>query len=169
MNMENQNKKLAIYPGSFDPITYGHIDIIERASLIFDNVVVSVAMNLQKTPLLSVDERIDLIRESVKNLNGVTVESFDGLLVDYATNINAHAIIRGLRAVSDFEYELQMALMNRKLNESPVTVFLMPHEKYSYLNSTIVKEVAKFGGNVDGFVPQHVKEKLIKKLIKKDI
>lgn len=162
--MSDQNKKLAIYPGSFDPITYGHIDIIERASLLFDKVVVSVAVNIQKTPLLDFDERVDLIKESVKNINGVTVESFEGLLIDYATRKKAHAIIRGLRAVSDFEYELQMALMNRKLNESPVTVFLTPHEKYSYLNSTIVKEVAKFGGDVDGFVPPHVKEKLLQKL-----
>ena len=164
--MSDQNNRIAIYPGSFDPITYGHIDIIDRASLLFDKVIVSVATNLQKTPLLSEIDRVQLIEESVQHLKCVSVESFDGLLVDYAARKKALAIIRGLRAVSDFEYELQMALMNRKLYESVVTVFLMPHEKYSYLNSTIVKDVARFGGDVDSFVPQHVKEKLIKELKK---
>lgn len=165
-NMAKNKSKIAIYPGSFDPITYGHIDIIDRACLLFDEVYVSVAVNLQKKPLLSESQRVELIRDSVKHIESVKVESFDGLLVDYAAKKGASAVIRGLRAVSDFEYELQMALMNRKLDETIVTVFLMPHEKYSYLNSSIVKEVARFGGDIDSFVPPHVKEVLIKELKK---
>jgi len=160
----SDNCKIAIYPGSFDPITYGHIDIIKRASIIFDEVIVAVAQNILKEPLFSVEERMVLIENSIREIPHIKVESFDGLLVDYASIKQANAVIRGLRAVSDFEYELQMALMNRKLNESVITVFLMPHEKYSYLNSSIVKEVARFGGNVDSFVPPFVQEKLLVKL-----
>ncbi|NIA29282.1 MAG: pantetheine-phosphate adenylyltransferase [Actinobacteria bacterium] len=162
----SDNCKIAVYPGSFDPITYGHIDIIKRASIIFDKVIVAVAKNILKEPLFSVEERMVLIEHSIREIPHINVESFDGLLVDYASRKQANAVIRGLRAVSDFEYELQMALMNRKLNESVITVFLMPHEKYSYLNSSIVKEVARFGGNVDSFVPPFVQEKLLIKLRK---
>ncbi len=160
----SNNCKIAVYPGSFDPITYGHIDIIKRASIIFDEVIVAIAINILKEPLFSVKERIELIENALQEIPHIKVESFDGLLVDYASTKQANAVIRGLRAVSDFEYELQMALMNRKLNESVITVFLMPHEKYSYLNSSIVKEVARFGGNVDSFVPPFVQEKLLVKL-----
>ncbi len=162
----DKNKVIAIYPGSFDPITYGHIDIIKRASILFDEVIVSVAVNILKTPLLSVEERVELIEESVKDIPNARVESFDCLVVDYVQKSNAKAIIRGLRAVSDFEYELQMALVNRKLDDSIITVFLTPHEKYSYLNSSIVKELYTFNGNIDCFVPAHVKEALSKAIKK---
>ncbi len=159
-------KKIAIYPGSFDPITYGHIDIIKRASLLFDEVVVAVARNLSKTPLFSEEERVAMIREAIRELPTVSVDSFQGLLVDYARSLEAQAVIRGLRAVSDFEYELQMALVNRKLDEHMITVFLMPHEKYSYLNSSIVKELVRFNGDVSSFVPPHVEENLLQKMRK---
>ncbi len=156
--------RIAIYPGSFDPITYGHIDIIERATLLFDEVIIAVAKNIAKEPLFTEAERMEMIREAVKNNPAVKVDSFQGLLVDYATAKGAQAVIRGLRAVSDFEYELQMAQVNRKLNDKVITVFLMPHEKYAYLNSSIVKELARFNGSIRCFVPPHVEEKLIKKL-----
>ncbi len=159
-----EKKKIAIYPGSFDPITYGHIDIIRRASALFDEVVVAVARNIHKNPVFSEQERVAMIEKSVINMARVSVESFDGLLVEYARKRGANAVIRGLRAVSDFEYEFQMALMNRKLDENLVTVFLMPHEKYSYLNSSIVKELVRLGGQVSCFVPPHVEEKLYEKL-----
>jgi pantetheine-phosphate adenylyltransferase len=160
-------KKVAIYPGSFDPITYGHIDIIKRASILFDEVIVAVARNLGKAPLFSEEERVAMIEETIKELPQVRVDSFQGLLVDYARSAGAQSVIRGLRAVSDFEYEFQMALVNRKLDEQMITVFLMPHEKYSYLNSSIVKELARFGGEVSFFVPPHVKEKLLLKMREK--
>ncbi len=156
--------KIALYPGSFDPITYGHIDIIKRACTLFDKVIVSVAVNINKKPLFNEEERMDLIKYSVKEFPKVQVDSFNGLLVNYAKKCKANAVIRGLRAVSDFEYEFQMALVNRKLDEELVTVFLMPHEKYSYLNSSIVKELARFGGEISCFVPQHVEQLLFKKL-----
>jgi pantetheine-phosphate adenylyltransferase len=160
------NKKIAIYPGSFDPITFGHIDIIKRATVIFDKVIVAVTQNLYKIPLFTEQERVEMIIESVKEMSSVQVDSFNGLLVDYALKQKASAVIRGLRAVSDFEYELQMALVNRKLDESLITVFLMPHENYTYLNSTIVKELARLGGEISCFVPAHVKYNLLKKLRK---
>jgi pantetheine-phosphate adenylyltransferase len=156
--------KIAIYPGSFDPITYGHLDIIERARQLFDKVVVAVALNSQKKPLFSKTERVGLISESVKEMDRVEVDSFNGLLVDYARSQNAGAIIRGLRAVSDFEYEFQMALVNRKLADDLITVFLMTHDKYSYLNSSIVKELVMLGGDANCFVPAHVNQELKKKL-----
>ncbi|MBN1542424.1 pantetheine-phosphate adenylyltransferase [candidate division KSB1 bacterium] len=164
--MPNHNK-IAIYPGSFDPITFGHLDIIRRASLLFDTVIVSVARNRQKKPLFDEHEREEMIRRCVSDLPGVEVDSFHGLLVDYARQKGAAAVIRGLRAVSDFEYEFQMALVNRKIDENLITVFLMTHDKYSYLNSTIVKELVSLGGDVGCFVPTHVKERLNEKLRKK--
>jgi pantetheine-phosphate adenylyltransferase len=159
-----KNEKTALYPGSFDPITYGHIDIIKRAVKLFDRVIVAVARNQVKSPLFTEQERMEMIRESVREIPQVEVTSFSGLLVDFARSANAQAVIRGLRAISDFEYEMQMALVNRKLDEHLVTVFLMPHEKYTYLNSSIVKELAKFGGEVSCFVPSFVREQLYNKL-----
>lgn len=155
--------KIAIYPGTFDPITNGHIDIIKRASVLFDQVIIAVAINAHKQPVFSVDERIDMINTVCKGIPRVVTDQIDGLVVDYAAEKKALAIIRGLRAVSDFEFELQMALVNRKLNEKLITVFLMPHEKYSYLNSSIVREVAQFGGNIKSFVPEYVHQKLAAK------
>ncbi|MBX2976096.1 MAG: pantetheine-phosphate adenylyltransferase [Ignavibacteriaceae bacterium] len=155
--------KLALYPGTFDPVTNGHIDIIQRASELFDKIVVTVARNLSKTPLFTTEERVFLLKESLKNFNNVTVDSFDGLVVDHAHSVNACAIIRGLRAVSDFEYEFQMALMNRKLAADISTVFLMPNEKYTYLNSSIVRNLSQFGSDVSEFVPNVVQDALIKK------
>ena len=155
--------KIAIYPGTFDPITNGHIDVAARASKLFDKVIICVAVNSEKTPIFTGAERIKLVRDSVKYFKNIKVEEFDGLLVDYAKEKNAHAIVRGLRAVSDFEYEFQMALTNRKLCSGIDTIFLMPHEKYTYLNSSIVREIAKFGGDVSQFVPAHVERELMKK------
>ncbi|MDP2303719.1 MAG: pantetheine-phosphate adenylyltransferase [Ignavibacteria bacterium] len=157
-------EKLAIYPGTFDPVTNGHIDIILRASELFDKVVVTVARNLSKQPLFTTDERVALLIESLKDFKNVTVDSFDGLVVDHAHAVNASAIIRGLRAVSDFEYEFQMALMNRKLAEDITTVFLMPNEKYTYLNSSIVRNLAEFGSDVSEFVPKVVVNALKEKM-----
>jgi len=148
--------KTAIYPGTFDPITNGHIDVIHRAARLFDRVIVAVSTNPAKKPLFTVEERVALIREALQDQKNVEVDSFKGLLVEYARSRNAVAIVRGLRAISDFEYEFQMALVNRKISNGLVTVFLMPHEKYTYLNSTIVKEVASFGGDVEKFVPANV-------------
>ncbi len=156
--------RTAVYPGTFDPITNGHLDIIKRASALFDRVIVAVAENQQKRPLLSRKERRNLVLQAVKEISNVEVSDFDGLLVDYAKSVNACAIIRGLRAVSDFEYEFQMALMNRKLCPELETVYLMPSEKYTYINSTIVKEIARLGGSVDCFLPSAVLPCLKKKL-----
>ncbi len=155
--------KLAIYPGTFDPITNGHLDIIQRAVNLFDRVIVGVTTNPAKTPLFSAGERVEMIQKSVSNMASVAVEHFDGLLMDYAKKKAANVVVRGLRAITDFEFEFQMALVNRRLAEHIVTVFLMPNEKYTYLNSTIVKEVAKFGGDVSSFVPKDVDERLRKK------
>ncbi|MGC8594791.1 MAG: pantetheine-phosphate adenylyltransferase [Candidatus Kryptoniota bacterium] len=152
--------RIAIYPGTFDPVTNGHIDVINRASRLFDKVIVCVAVNTSKAPLFTGEERAEMIRDAVSDLNNVEVEEFDGLLVEFARKKKAIAIVRGLRAVSDFEYEFQMALTNRKLDEEVDTVFLMPHEKYTYLNSTIVREIASFGGDVSQFVPAMVERKL---------
>lgn len=155
-----------LYPGTFDPITNGHIDIIRRARELFDGVVVTVAINPSKSPLFSVDERVKMIKESVKNFNNIDVDSFDGLVVDHAKQVGAVGIIRGLRAVSDFEYEFQMALMNRKLASDITTVFLMPHEKYTYLNSSIVRNLASLNSDVSDFVPLIVLKALKKKFQK---
>ncbi|MBA4349042.1 MAG: pantetheine-phosphate adenylyltransferase [Thermodesulfovibrio sp.] len=148
--------RLAIYPGTFDPITNGHLDLIERGLRIFDEIIVAVAPSPKKQPLFSLDERLELIKESIKTFKKVKVEVFEGLLVDYVKSKKGIAIIRGLRAVSDYEYELQIALMNRKLNMNIETVFMMPSEEYSFISSTIVKEVASFGASVKGLVPEAV-------------
>lgn len=155
--------KRVIYPGTFDPITYGHIDVIHRATDLFDEVVVTVARNPSKSPLFTVSERLFMLQECLKDFKNVVVDSFSGLIVDHAKEVGAVGIIRGLRAVSDFEYEFQMALMNRKLNEDLRTIFLMPHEKYTYLNSTIVRNLAQFEGDISDFVPPIVVEKLKEK------
>jgi len=147
-------KKVAIYPGTFDPITNGHVDLIRRGLFIFDKVIVSVAPSPRKDPLFSVAERVEMVREATAGLAGVEVEIFEGLLVDHVVKKGAEVVIRGLRAVSDFEYELQMALMNRRLSTNVETVFMMPSEEYSYLTSTVVKEVAGHGGSVAGLVPE---------------
>lgn len=153
-------KRVAICPGSFDPITNGHIDIVKRSLRIFDEVIVAVAVNLKKNPLFDIDKRVQLIKESLKGLENVKVESFKGLLVDYVRQKRGVAIVRGLRAVSDFEYEMQMALMNRRLDHEVETVFMMPSEEYSFLSSTMIKEIASFGGSVKGLVPEPVEEAL---------
>lgn len=155
--------KTAIYPGTFDPITNGHIDIIKRATILFDRVIVAVATNPAKKPLFDLKERIEIAKHVTSDLKNVEVDSFNELLVNYALKRGAVAIIRGLRAISDFEFEFQMALFNRKLSDKLITVFLMPHEKYTYLNSTIVREVASFHGDVSCFVPEYVQEKLKEK------
>lgn len=159
----DRRKKTAVYPGTFDPITFGHVDVIERAAALFDRVIIAVAVSSAKAALFSVSERIDMIKHCVRHLKNVSVSSFEGLLVDYARSHNAGVIIRGLRAISDFEYEFQMALTNRKISEDITTVFLMPNEKYTYLNSTLVREIAAFGGDVSAFVSKYVLKKLNQK------
>lgn len=155
--------RTVLYPGTFDPITNGHLDILKRACELFDSVIVAIAVNPAKTPLFTLEERLYLIKESVAKFDNVSVDSFSGLLVDYAKKRGAIGIIRGLRAISDFEYEFQMALMNRKLDENIATIFLMPHEKYTYLNSSIVRDLAALCSDVGDFVPQVVEEALKKK------
>ncbi len=159
-------EKVAIYPGSFDPITNGHLSIIRRALEIFDKLIVAILINPRKKPLFSVEERIYMIKEATKDLKNIEVDTFEGLLVDYAVKKGAKAIIRGLRATSDFEYEFQMALMNRKLNSSIQSIFLMTDYKWLYVSSSIVKEVASFGGDVSGLVPEIVCKKLKEKFQK---
>ena len=149
--------KTAVYPGSFDPITFGHFDVIERALDLFDRVIITVAVNSSKAPLFSTEERVAMIREAAAHMPGVEVDVFSGLIVDYARSKGAVALVRGLRAVSDFEYEFQMALMNRKLASDVATVFLMPHEKFTYLNSSIVRELARHRTSVADFVPENVR------------
>lgn len=156
--------RIAVYPGSFDPITNGHLDVIERASHLFDQVIVAIATNDTKHPLFTLEERLDMVKRAIKGWKHVCVDDFDGLLVDYVVKLKARAVVRGLRAVSDFEFEFQMALMNRKLNPAVETIFLMPKEDYTYLSSRIIKEIARLGGNVDRFVPPWVAEALVKKL-----
>lgn len=153
----------AIYPGSFDPLTNGHLDLIERGSKIFDELIVGILRNAEKDPLFTLAERLDMLEKMVKRFNNVTVDSFEGLLVDYAMQKQAKAVLRGIRAISDYEYELQMALMNRKLQPQLETVFMMPAEAYSYLSSRLVKEVFRLGGSVRGLVPELVEERLREK------
>lgn len=155
--------KIAVYPGSFDPVTHGHLDIILRGSRIFDKIIVLVSRNSKKSPLFTVEERLTLLREVTKEIENVEVDGFDGLLVEYMKQKNAEAIIKGLRAVSDFEYEMQMASINRKLNAEVETFFMMTNHKYSYLSSSIVKEVARYHGSVTGLVPEIVESALIHK------
>jgi len=155
--------KRIIYPGTFDPIHNGHIDIAIKAAYIFDQVVLVVAINKEKKPLFSTRERVRLIKNSISGFDNITVDSFEGLVVDYAKIENATAIIRGLRHVSDFEFEFQMAMMNYNLNPKIKSMFMMPDEKYIHLNSTIVKDVAKLGGNISDYVPNHVKTALLAK------
>jgi len=156
--------KTAIYPGSFDPVHNGHIDVIERASKLCDRIIVAVAVNSAKSGLFSMEERVELIRLAVPDMKGLEVTSFDGLLVDFVRREKADAVIRGLRAVSDFEYEFQMALMNRSLDENLETIFMVPSQESIYLSSRIVKEVAHLGGNIDRFVPPVVRDALAKKM-----
>ena len=151
---------LAIYPGSFDPVTNGHLDLIERGAKIFDRLIVAVLRNLEKEPLFSTPERVEMLREVSRPWNNVEVDVFDGLLVEYARQRKAQVILRGIRAISDYEYELQMALMNRKLQPQIETVFMMPAEAYSYLSSRLVREIARLGGPVQGMVPQVVEQRL---------
>lgn len=157
-------ERIAVYPGSFDPITFGHLDILNRGLELFDKVIVAVAHNIEKTGLFSVEERMDLIRESVNGNKNVIVDFFHGLLVDYVKKVGARTVIRGLRAMSDFEYEFQMASMNRKLNMGMDTIFMMTSKDYFFVSSRTIKEVAIFGGPVDGFVPQVVEQRLRDKL-----
>ena len=156
--------RTAIYPGSFDPLTNGHLDVIERAAKLFDQVIVAIANNDSKNPLFTLAERRDLVDRSVGLLKNVETDTFDGLLVEYVERRSGQAILRGLRAVSDFEFEFQLALMNRKLNERVETIFMMPKDTYTFLSSRIVKEIARLGGDVSAFVPPHVREALTKKL-----
>ena len=155
----------AIYPGSFDPVTNGHLDVIQRASRLFDDLIVAVAFNdqKQKSTLFSTDERIELLRQSCDDIPNAQIVKLDGLLVDFAKQQGAGAILRGLRAISDFEYEFQMALMNRKMEPSLETIFMMPKEEYTYISSRIVKEIARLGGNVESFVPHWVARALADK------
>jgi pantetheine-phosphate adenylyltransferase len=155
--------KIAIYPGTFDPITLGHVDVIERASQMFEKVIVVIAVNLKKSTLFSLEERLEMAQKSLEYLPNVDVEMHKGLVVEIARKKNAVAIIRGIRAVSDFEYEFQMSLMNRKLAPDVSTLFLMPHEKYTYLNSSIIRELSGYGQDVSEFVPPIVVELLKKK------
>ena len=158
---------IAIYPGSFDPITNGHADIVKRAAAVFDKVIVAVSVNSQKTPLFSIEERIDLAKQVFSEFDNVEVVTFTGLLADYAKTVGAKTIIKGLRAVSDFEYEFQMAHMNRKLYPEVETMFMMSSLKYSYLSSSIVKEVGRLGGDLYGLVPEQIINEIYKRLRRK--
>jgi pantetheine-phosphate adenylyltransferase len=155
--------KIAIYPGSFDPITNGHIDVIERATKMFDRVNVVIGINSKKKTLFTENERLEMVEESLSHLPSAQVAFHSGLIVDYAVDIGATAIVRGLRSVTDFEYEMQIALMNRKMQPSLQTVFLMPHEKYTYLNSSIIREIARYKQDVSEFVPEAVEKRLKEK------
>jgi pantetheine-phosphate adenylyltransferase len=162
------NPVLAIYPGSFDPITMGHVDIIHRGALLFERIIVAVLINADKSPLFTVHERVDIARDVFRDRANVEVDTFDGLLVDYARRKRAGVIVKGLRAVSDFEYEMQMALMNRRLNPEVETVFMMPTEPYTYVSSRLVKEVVALGGSVKGIVPDIVERKLREKKLARE-
>ena len=156
--------KIAIYPGSFDPITNGHLDIIKRSAKIFDKVVVTVSINSSKHPLFTIDERIALVKKVTENIPNVEVATFTGLLAEFASKMGAQAIIKGLRAISDFEYEFQMALMNKKLTEDVETMFMMTSQEYSYLSSSLVKEVGSLGGDLEGLIPAEIMDEIKFKL-----
>ena len=156
--------RTVIYPGSFDPLTNGHLDVLQRATKLFDRVVIAIARSDGKQPLFTLQERLALVREAVRGLGNVEADTFDGLLVDYVQRCSAQAVLRGLRAVSDFEFEFQLALMNRKLDDNCETIFMMPKDTYTFLSSRIVKEIARLGGDVSAFVPDHVREALSVKL-----
>lgn len=156
--------KRAIYPGSFDPVTFGHLDVIQRASEMFDELIVSVLNNTSKSPLFSVEERVNILKEATKDLPNVTIDSFSGLLIDYAKEKNVHIAIRGLRAITDFEYELQIAQTNRKLSDEELdTIFLITSLEYAYLSSSSVKEIASFGGDISKCVPDFVAKQISEK------
>ena len=161
-----KKEKIAIYPGTFDPVTFGHIDLIERASKIFDKVIVAVAHNKSKGVLFSVEERVDMLEDAVKGMKNVTVDDFNGLVVEYVRRTGANVMVRGLRMLSDFEYEFQMALTNRKLAGDIETIFMMPREDYSYISSKLIKEVASFGADLTNFIPKKVAGALKEKLEK---
>jgi len=158
--------RTVIYPGSFDPLTNGHLDVVQRAAKLFDQVVVAIAKNESKQPLFTLKERLELVSQAVKKIPNVSVDAFDGLLVNYVEKRAGQAVIRGLRAVSDFEFEFQLALMNRKLNERIETIFMMPKDTYTFLSSRIVKEIARLGGDVSAFVPPQIGAALARKLAK---
>lgn len=157
------NERTAIYPGTFDPVTNGHLSIINRGLKIFDKLIIAVLNNPQKTPLFSVEERVHMISEAVKSISNIEIDTFDGLTVDYVVQKNSNVILRGLRALSDFEYEFQLALMNRKLNRQVQSIFLMTDYKWFYTSSTIIKEAASLGGEINGLVPRMVNDKLKEK------
>ena len=159
---------ISVYPGSFDPLTNGHVDIIQRGARLFDRIIVAVLINLEKAPLFTVPERVDIARNVFREWPNVEVDTFDGLLVDYARRRHATAIVRGLRAISDFEFEMQMALMNRRLNPDVETVFMMPAEPYTYVSSRLVKEVVALGGSVSGLVPTLVETRLREKKLARE-
>jgi pantetheine-phosphate adenylyltransferase len=160
---------LAVYPGTFDPLTNGHVDIISRGARLFDRIIVAILINAEKAPLFSMDERVEIAREVFKDQPNVEVDTFDGLLVDYVEHRRAQVVVRGLRAVSDFEFEFQMALMNHRLNPTIDTVFMMPAEQYTYISSRLIKEVFALGGRVHGLVPEVVEERLRGKGLKRSI
>ena len=166
--MSKRNMRIAIYPGSFDPVTLGHLDIIRRASGLFDRLIVAVMHNQNKKPMFSVEERMEMLRRTTAGLPNVEIESFGGLLADYARRKNACVRVKGLRAVSDFEYEFQMALANRKLNADLDTVFLMTSSEYMYLSSSVVKDIAVHGGSVAGFVPDEIVQDIVRRTRKED-
>ena len=158
--------KIGIYPGSFDPVTLGHIDVIKRASALVDHLIIGVLKNSSKTPLFSAEERVELLRRTTQDIPNIEIESYDGLLVDFADSKNADVIVRGLRAVTDFEYELQLAQTNRKLNPKVDTVFLATSVEYAYLSSSIVREIARYNGNIEKFVPENIIEDVYNKMYK---
>src|ERR687889_102342 len=164
----DHGRVIAIYPGSFDPLTNGHVDIIERGARLFDRIIVGVLINLEKSPLFTVPERVNIARTVFRDYANVEVDTFDGLLVDYARRKHATVIVRGLRAISDFEYEMQMALMNRRLRPEVETVFMMPAEPYTYVSSRLVKEVVALGGSVHGLVPDLVEDRLREKKLARE-